>query len=377
MHDRVAEISGRQSKSSISRGNWEERRSTMDQSALMQVIPEVIVLGIFPFLFYGAESGRSVNARSVWALLILLGGAVVGWQTLLLSMRGWSPTGLGSDLAHRLAQSPWTIAFTLAVVPFAAAKLAAMEKGTLGMWVFALWAGYISYFLGRGWYRAEMDWVFTLTLIAVAGALCGAVGALVAGLPVWRVGQLEQRGRKVLLWAGLGAIVSALGTLAGWLLMSILGQLPRFMGDLVSPVEAASVLYTLAVVAAVWLSLSVLAAVGTGYIRPKGRDEMISAPRPQRSSTMLAQLRYPGMMRSTHMGTNTQNIGRPMMLRVIVALLALLGICAVGVGLYGILLGFGFGRNSLGTVVVLVALVAFVPGVIELAVARGLWNLKL
>jgi uncharacterized membrane protein HdeD (DUF308 family) len=76
------------------------------------------------------------------------------------------------------------------------------------------------------------------------------------------------------------------------------------------------------------------------------------------------------------MAMNTDNTRRPILLRISVFLVALLGVLVVGVWLYGLFGGFGFSYDSLGMFSLLFAFGALVPGILELVVARALWNFR-
>lgn len=77
------------------------------------------------------------------------------------------------------------------------------------------------------------------------------------------------------------------------------------------------------------------------------------------------------------MRTSTGSIKRPIVLIVLVILIALFGAIASGIGSYIIVAGLRVASGPMGQLGALLGLFVFVPGVIELALAYGLWKLKL
>jgi hypothetical protein len=230
---------------------------SLDMLALLLVLPEVALLSTFPFFFYRIASGYGRGSCAIWAACILSGLVVLAFYFLVALGSGMSGGGAGSIMGNRLLQSPMQVAISLVLFPVAAAWLALAGKGTLGLWVFSLFAGFLSYWAWRGWLLGEVDWWFTVAVI-IAGGLCG----LAAGLFLARRSPSPQHTRNVLLWSGVGVTFAAAGVLVSWLTHR---PRPSLEGNSFS-VDPVVMFNVLVVVAFVWLFLSTVAALGTGYI---------------------------------------------------------------------------------------------------------------
>jgi hypothetical protein len=233
---------------------------------LLWLLPEAALLSTFPFIFYRIARGEGISLRGgcSGALVCIISGMVVLVYYFGANFgSGMSGGGAGSALGNRLLHSAPQVAISVIVFPAAAALLAIKEKGTLGLWVFAMWAGFLSFWTARGWFfLAEIDWGLMIAF-TFAGGLCG----LAAGLFLARGSQPQQRSRKVLLWSGVGVIFAATGMIAGWLSLNVM----RVRGGSLSSVDPLALLEIMVIVAVVWLCLSTVAAFGTGYIKRNSR----------------------------------------------------------------------------------------------------------
>lgn len=226
---------------------------------IVYLIPEAFVLSVLPFVFFRMiRDGFRASSVILFVACNAVGIVVILFYVFVWFGSGMSGGGAGTPLGDLLLQTPFQVALPLLVVPIVAVGLAVARVGTLGLWMFAMWAGFLSFWAGRGWLLTRLDDSLTITLGVIAG-LCG----LCAGFIASRGSELRSRIWKVLLWSGVGVISSVAGVLVSGLATS------PFPLRVVAPSPRDQVVMAdvLLVVALIWLSLSTLAALGTGYIK--------------------------------------------------------------------------------------------------------------
>jgi hypothetical protein len=246
----------------------------MNKFALLDLLAEVVLLSTFPFIFYWFTRPLPTSSGKVIIGKVIIGIVCVMCYLFVCAMyaifwiaSGMSGGGAGPYPLERLLQSPLQVALLVLVLPAAAVWLAVAKKGTLGLWVFAIGAGFTSFWAGLGWLPAEMDWRFVIAF-AVIGGLCG----MAAGFILSRVSQPQERSGKVLFWSAAGASSAAIGMLASWpgvqrAMQKVAYRQPsaiEFTPFSIDPLVMLPLLFTTVVV---WLSLSTLVALATGYIK--------------------------------------------------------------------------------------------------------------
>jgi hypothetical protein len=159
---------------------------------------------------------------------------------------------------------PHEAALRVLVLSALAVGLARAQKGTLGLWVFAIGAGYIAYWAGLGWLPSAMDWGVVLAF--AAGAALG--GMLVGFLLSW-IRPPQQQAGNVLLWSGVGAGSAALGMLVSGPAVQRAIQPWRTDPLELTPfaVDPWVMMPVLVMGVVMWLALSTGAAIATGYIK--------------------------------------------------------------------------------------------------------------
>jgi hypothetical protein len=237
--------------------------------AILEVLPEAVLLSTFPFAFYSFT--RPIPASPVRYLIVL---ACIGCYVLVCAMYflfwfggGMSGGGAGPYPLNRLLQLPIVAGFLALALPAGAMGLAVARVGTLGLWVFAIGAGFTSYVAGRGWLPAEMDWRFVAAFAALGG-LCG----LAAGLVLSRTSRPQGRAGKALAWGAVGAASAAVGMLASrpGVERAVNWTQSRQPSDIeLTPfsIDPWVMVPVLIAVVAAWLVFSAIAAIATGYVR--------------------------------------------------------------------------------------------------------------
>jgi len=156
------------------------------------------------------------------------------------------------------------------VCPAAAVLLAVLKKGTLVLWVFAMGAGFISFWAGLVWLPVEpveMDWRFAIAF-AVIGGLCGAAAGIIRS----RLSRPHGSLGKVLFWSVVGAGSAALGMVVSWpavqraVLWNGIGK-PVSIDYTPFSIDPWRMLPLLLTMVVMWLTISTVAAIATGYIR--------------------------------------------------------------------------------------------------------------
>jgi hypothetical protein len=252
------------------------RRHGMNMYALLDLLGQVVLLSTFPFIFYWftrplpASSDRAmvITAKLIPGLFCIVGYVIVfAMDFVVWFIIGMKGGGAGSYPMERLLQFPLQVAVVVVVFPAVAALLAIAMKGTLGMWVFAIGAGFVSYWAGLGWLPVEMDWRFVIAF-AVLGGLCG----MAAGFILSCVAQPHGSLGKVLLWSILGASSAAIGMVSSWpavqgaTRMNGFGQ-PASIDYTPFSINPWVMLPLLLTCVVTWLALSTFAAIITGYIK--------------------------------------------------------------------------------------------------------------
>jgi hypothetical protein len=246
------------------------RRHCMFMEALIELMPEAVLLSAFPFIFYwftrplptfGAKVAIAVVCFACYVLVVL-------WYAILEFGRG-TVGGSSYYPSDRWDESPLQVAVLLIGLPMSAAVLAAGKRGTLGQWTFAIGTGFISFWAGQGWLpaAAEMDWRFVIAA-AVVGGLCGAA----AGSLVSRASQPQGRSGKILLWSLTSAGSAALGMLVSWpAVQSVVPRMefnnPRPLDLRPFSIDPWAIIPQLLLVVIIWLILSTFFAITTGYIK--------------------------------------------------------------------------------------------------------------
>jgi hypothetical protein len=249
----------------------------MNMAALEDMLAEGALLSTFPFIFYWFI--RPLPPPSVGvdigALKVLIAGAcalsyllVCGMYALFWFGSGMSGGGAGPYPLQRLMQYPLEVALRILALSALSVGLGVAMKGTLGLWVFAIGAGFTAYWAGLGWLPVEMDSRFVWSAATGAG-VCGAG----AGFLLSRGGQWQSRVGKLLIWSVVGAGSAATGMLAAE--PAVQRTIRVSPAAYPPPVELTPfsvdpwvMLPLLATAVVVWLSLSTIAAYATGYIKP-------------------------------------------------------------------------------------------------------------
>lgn len=244
----------------------------MNTSGLSDLLPEVLLLSTFPFVFYWftRPSPTSSEKGFIGFICVVAYLGVCAMYAIFVFGSGMSGGGAGPYPLNRLLQSPLQVLLLAPVLPASAVWLAGKKMGSLGLWAYAIGAGFISFWAGLGWLPAEpveMDWRFVIAF-AVVGGLCG----MTAGFVLGRISQQQGRWVKVLVWSAVGASSAAIGMLAsGPGVQSAMKRLPYHPPGAIEvtpyAVDPGVMVTLLLIVVAVWLSLSTLAAILTGYIR--------------------------------------------------------------------------------------------------------------
>lgn len=243
----------------------------MNTSALAELLPEGVLLSTLPFILYCLYTRPDPPSRALGCVKgVVAGVCVLGFLVVfalyfvLWFGSGMSGGGAGAYPLERLLQMPHEAALRILVFSALAVGLARAQKGTLGLWVFAIGAGYIAYWAGLGWLPLAQDWQVVLAFAASAG-----LGGMLAGFLLSWIRPPPQRVRHVLLWSGVGAGAAALGMLVSgpavqramrpWRTEPI--ELTPFAVD---PWVMVPLLVTGVVM---WLALSTGAALATGYLK--------------------------------------------------------------------------------------------------------------
>ena len=250
----------------------------MNMDALLQLIPEVVLLSTFPFTFYWFTRPLSPSYSShitagglvkgiIGLVCVLFYLSVSALYALFWLSTYMSGSGAGPYPANRLLQSPLQVPICAFLLPALASGLAVAKKGTLGLWAFAIGTGFITFWAGLGWLPTELDPRFFIALTAV-----GALGGAAAGYILLRLSRLQVRSSKVLPWAVVGACSSAIGVLASWVGVQSAAQRATYSeppGIELTPfsIDPWAMLGPLAVAVIVWLFLGTFVAVSTGYIK--------------------------------------------------------------------------------------------------------------
>ena len=245
----------------------------MNTTALLELLPQVVLLSTFPFIFYWftrplpASSKRAtvITAKLIVGLFCAVGYVIVCAMYFLFWLgSGMSGGGAGSYLLQRLLPNPLQVPLVVLVFSALAALLAIAKKGTLGLWAFAIGVGFISSYAGLGWLPVEMDWRFVI-VFAVLGGLCG----LAAGFVLSRVSEPGARAGKVLSWSVVGAASAAIGMAAAWPAVEAArrGSQPGDINYAPFSVDPSVMLPLLITSVVVWLALSTFAAIVTGYMK--------------------------------------------------------------------------------------------------------------
>jgi hypothetical protein len=247
----------------------------MNIGALRYLLPTVALLSTFPFIFYWFKQPLPTSPRRVTLVKIgrVIGGIVcvlgylyvMGMYFIFAFGASMSGGGAGPYPLERLLPDLRATAILILLLPIAAVWLVKVERGTLGLWTFAIGAGFTSFWAGLGWLPAEMDWRF-VAASTLLGGLCG----MAAGFILSRMSQPQERPGKVLFWSAVGAASAAIGILSSW--PGVERAMRRNYSH--APIETTPfsvdpgvMLALLSAVVVVWLSLSTLAAIATGYIK--------------------------------------------------------------------------------------------------------------
>ena len=255
--------------------------------ALLDMLPEAVLLSTFPFIFYWftrplpTSSSRAyiVVAKFIVGIVCLGGYLFVSAMLFIFWFgSGMSGAGAGPYPLERLLQSPLQAPTAVPLLTAAAVLLALLKKDTLGLWAFAIAAGFISFWAGLGWLPAELDWRFV-----IAFAIIGGLGGLATGLILSRLSQPPGRPGKVLFWSAVGAGSAAIGMLASWpgvqaTIKRIASRQPQPIDSTPFSIDPGVMLQLLLIVVVVWLSLSITAAIVTGYIKLGQRLPIHSLP---------------------------------------------------------------------------------------------------
>jgi hypothetical protein len=248
----------------------------MNTYALLDLLGQVVLLSTFPFIFYWftrplpTSSGRAtvITAKLILGLFCVVGYMIVFAMYFLFWFgSGMSGGGAGSYPMERLLQFPLQVAVVVLVFPAAAVLLAKAQKGTLGLWVFAIGVCCVSYYAGLGWLPVEMDWLFVIAFV-ILGGLCG----MAAGFVLSRVSEPGARAGRSQVWSAVGAGAAALGMVAAWPAVqgatkgNGFGQ-PGSIDYTPFSIDPGVMLPLLLTCVVVWLALSTFAAIVTGYIR--------------------------------------------------------------------------------------------------------------
>lgn len=234
------------------------------------------LLSTFPFIFYWFTRPlpKSSARAMVGTTKVVLGILCAGYYLIVCAMYAisWfgstlSGGGPGPYPSARLVQDPLQVPLILLVVPPAAVLLAVATKGNLGLWVFAMGASFISYWAGLVWLPVEMDWRFVIAF-AVIGGLCGMVAGFIQSLVSHPHGSIG----KVLFWPAVGASSASLGIVASWPAVQqatrwISFGKPGTIDYTPFSIDPGMMLPTVLTIVVVWLALSTMIAIATGYIR--------------------------------------------------------------------------------------------------------------
>ncbi len=243
----------------------------MSQYSLVELLPEVVLLSTFPFIFYWFT--RPPSAKGVtrgWVKVVITGVCVLVYlfvcalYFVIWFGSGMSGGGAGPYPLQRLLPYPQEVALSVLVLSAGAAGLARAQKGTLGLWVFAIGAGFTAFWAGLGWLPAPLDGRVVLVFAVSAG-----VGGLVTGFLLSRGWQPQKRAGTVLGWAVVGASAAAIGMLAS--APGVQRAMRSYRADPIEltpfAIDPGVMLSLLGTAVVVWLALSTGAALATGYIK--------------------------------------------------------------------------------------------------------------
>lgn len=238
---------------------------------ILMLLPEAAVLSIFPFVLYKMiQVGVRASSVIAFVVCIVIGIVVDAFYFLIWFGSGMSGGGVGTPLGELLLQTPIQVALPLIVVPILVVGLAVARVGTLGLWMFAMWAGFLSYWGARGWLLTRLDVSLSIAVVVVFG-LCG----LCAGLLVSRSSGLRRSILKGLGWSSAGVIFAVVGVVASGLVARPWPR-PEITPSILDPMEMLKILIG---VALAWLFFSTLTALVTGYVEP-GRRMLKPTPGP-------------------------------------------------------------------------------------------------
>src|SRR5215212_9627859 len=120
----------------------------MNTHALAELLPEGVLLSTFPFILYWLYTRPDAPPRALGcAKGVVAGVCVLGYlfvcalYFILWFGSGMSGGGAGPYPLQRLLQMPHEAALRVLVFSALAVGLARAQKGTLGLWVFAIGAG--------------------------------------------------------------------------------------------------------------------------------------------------------------------------------------------------------------------------------------------